>query len=131
MKINMSFRNPLIIILSISVIMTSCLTAKKVDAYIANQYGNQFPKQDKKKDSVISMTSTVTAASPEISTTVIKTSKMLSKVLTKESHYIVTSLNWFIRNRRITYHLLEINFYGSGKSCHWNIRWKIFERILH
>lgn len=73
----MSYRNPLIFILCFTLIITSCLTAKKVDAYIADQYGNQLPRQDKRKDSVISISSNLNATSPEISNTVIKTSKVL------------------------------------------------------
>lgn len=87
----MLFRNPLLIILSLAITMTSCLTAKKVDAYIADQYGNQLPKQEKKKDSVISIASTVVAISPEISTTVIKTSKVLPLLFYWQWEYRRTS----------------------------------------
>jgi len=87
----MSIRNLLITFFVISVLTTSCLTAKKVDAYIADQYGNQLPKQDKKKDSVINITNTVEPVSPAISTTVIKTSKMLPLLFYWQWEYRRTS----------------------------------------
>jgi len=87
----MSYRNPLIFILCFTLIITSCLTAKKVDAYIADQYGNQLPRQDKRKDSVISISSNLNATSQEISNTVIKTSKVLPLLFYWQWEYRRTS----------------------------------------
>ena len=87
----MNFRNTLILLFAVAITMTSCLSAAKVDAYIADQYGNQLPKQDKKKDSVISIASSVKPISPAISTTVIKTSKVLPLLFYYQYEYRRTS----------------------------------------
>ena len=60
---------------------SSCLTSKKMDKFVADQYGDQIPAQDKKKKADITVTSGLAGATGNISTTVQKTSKVLPLIV--------------------------------------------------
>lgn len=70
----------LLVILSATLI-TSCLTSKKVDKQIAKQYSDIPEIKKKKQTENISITSSVTPMSGQISTTETKTSHMLPLIL--------------------------------------------------
>lgn len=59
---------------------TSCLTSKKMDAYVASQYGNELPKTKKGKSDIV-VNSVFTSANNFISTTVTKTSHFLPLIV--------------------------------------------------
>lgn len=59
---------------------TSCLTSKKMDAYVASQYGNELPKAKKGKADIV-VNSVFTSANNSISTTVTKTSHFLPLIV--------------------------------------------------
>jgi hypothetical protein len=58
----------------------SCLTSKKMDAYVASQYGNELPKPKKGKADMV-VGSVFTSANSFISTTVTKTSHFLPLIV--------------------------------------------------
>src|SRR5438128_776935 len=60
--------------------LSSCLTSKKMDRYISEQYDNQVPKQDKKKQAGLVINSSLTT-DDAISHTVQKTSKVLPLIV--------------------------------------------------
>jgi hypothetical protein len=61
--------------------LTSCLTSKKIDRFVGKQYNNELPKQEKRKNADISITTSVNSYTSEnISTTGTKTSDMLPLV---------------------------------------------------
>ena len=66
-----------LIVFLVSICFTSCLTSRKFDAFVGEQYNNQVTKIDKRKKSDIIITSAYTPASEDISNTVTKTSKFL------------------------------------------------------
>jgi hypothetical protein len=73
--------------------LTSCLTSKKLDKYVAAQYNNELPKQARKKRPEIDVAQ-VSSGSPAISTTVHKTDKFLPLlVYWKYNHRQSCSLN--------------------------------------
>lgn len=57
--------------------LTSCLTPKKLDIFVAEQYNNELPKPNKKKKADLEVTLPTTIANATISTTVHKTDKFL------------------------------------------------------
>jgi hypothetical protein len=57
--------------------LTSCLTAKKIDKFVAKEYNNELPKPSKKRSAVVEMKSTMPSGGTEISTTVHKMDKFL------------------------------------------------------
>jgi len=59
------------------VILTGCLTAKKVDKQVAKQYADKQQGQKKKQNDLISITSPLISADNRISTSETKTSKVL------------------------------------------------------
>jgi hypothetical protein len=63
------------IVLAFSI--TSCLTAKKMDSFVAQQYNNQLPKPTRKSSENLSVQSAMPSGGSEISTTVHKTDKFL------------------------------------------------------
>jgi len=62
-------------------ILTSCLTAKKVDKQVAKQYADKQQGQKKKQNDLISITSPLISTDNRISTSETKTSKMLPLLL--------------------------------------------------
>ncbi|MFT3845615.1 MAG: hypothetical protein QM725_11215 [Lacibacter sp.] len=73
---------------------SACLTPKKADSYIAEQYGNQLPKLNKKKIENIDVKSTSNSNNNLISTTIKKTDKFLPLIVYwKFDHRIKSSLN--------------------------------------
>jgi len=83
------------IILAITLFsLSSCLTAKKLDKFVAAQYNNELPKLNKKKKADIDITSISTTNNSAISTTVHKTDKFLPLlVYWKYDHRQSCSLN--------------------------------------
>jgi hypothetical protein len=67
--------------------MSGCLTSKKMDKFVGNQFNNELPKQDKKKNSDISITSLISFGSDNISTTETKTSNMLPLIFYWQWNY--------------------------------------------
>jgi hypothetical protein len=65
-----------ILLVAIS-LLSSCLTSAKVDRFVGKQYNNELPKQEKKKSPDISITSSISSISDNISATDTKTSNML------------------------------------------------------
>ena len=61
--------------------LSSCLTSQKMDAYVADQYGNQLPKQNKKLKPEISINSSLSLKGNDISNTVKKTTHVLPLVV--------------------------------------------------
>lgn len=73
------FQSLIALILCI-VCLSGCLTSKKMDAYVANEYGNQLPRQNKKTKADITVNS-VFHRDKSISTTVQKTSHLLPLIV--------------------------------------------------
>jgi hypothetical protein len=67
-------------VLLCSICFISCLTSKKMDAYVASQYGNELPKPRKTKADV-TMNSVFPSANNSISTTIQKTSHFLPLIV--------------------------------------------------
>lgn len=78
--IKIETRYIILLILSVS-ILPACLTAKKMDAFVAEQFNNELPKPEKKKNSEITITSSIPSDPAKISTTERKTSKVLPLIL--------------------------------------------------
>jgi hypothetical protein len=75
-------KNSGIVILSaVLIFLTGCLTSKKMDRFVAEQYNNQLPKPTKSKAADILITSSLADGSANISHTVQKTSKVLPLIL--------------------------------------------------
>lgn len=73
---------------------SSCLTAKKLDKYVAAQYNNELPKPIKKKKPEIEVTPATTSGQTTISSTVHKTDKFLPLlVYWKYDHRQACTLN--------------------------------------
>lgn len=79
------------ILVSVLFFFSSCLTSKKMDRFVSEQYNNQIPKLDKKKTPEIIVTSTVPSGSTDISNTVQKTSKVLPLIIYWQFDYRHTS----------------------------------------
>ncbi|WP_162944656.1 hypothetical protein [Flavisolibacter nicotianae] len=76
------------------VFFSSCLTSKKMDRFVAEQYNNQLPKEDKKKKADFTVTSAIASPASALSTTKQKTSKVLPLVVYWQYDYRHTcSLN--------------------------------------
>lgn len=76
------------------VTLSGCLTAKKLDNFVAAQYGNELPKPNKKKKAEIEVTSLAPTGNSSISTTVHKTDKFLPLLIYwKYDHRQKCSLN--------------------------------------
>lgn len=74
--------------------LSSCLTSKKLDRFVAARYNNELPKLSKKKKAEIEITSLVPAGNSEISTTVHKTDRFLPLIVYwKYNHRQSCSLN--------------------------------------
>jgi hypothetical protein len=73
-----SFIAVIFFILSLS--FTSCLTAKKMDGYVAEQFNNKLPKPDRRIDSSISVTSSI-PSDPKIISVTEKKSKSLPLIV--------------------------------------------------
>ena len=74
--------------------LSSCLTSKKLDKFVAAQYGNELPRPGKKKKAEIEVTSLTAPGNSQISTTVHKTDKFLPLlVYWKYNHRQRCSLN--------------------------------------
>lgn len=74
--------------------LTSCLTPKKLDHFVAEQYNNELPKPNKKKKADIEVAVPATLAGAAISTTVHKTDKFLPLlVYWKYDHQHLCGLN--------------------------------------
>ena len=69
------------VLLIISFTFTSCLTAKKMDDYVAAQFNNTLPKPDKKSDSSISIKSSIPSDPQRISETKKKSKSVLPLIL--------------------------------------------------
>jgi len=87
-------KNSVFICLACVVLMLSgCLTAKKLDGFVASQYGNELPKPKKKKPE-IEVRSLTPASNSQISNTVHKTDKFLPLIVYwKYDHRLSCSLN--------------------------------------
>jgi hypothetical protein len=77
MKIHFS----LFLITLLSCMFTSCLTPQKIDAFVAEQYGNQVPRLNRKNATNITVNSQLTKNSDAISVTTKKTSNFLPLVV--------------------------------------------------
>jgi hypothetical protein len=84
--INQNFILPAFVFVSV-LILSSCLTPKKMDQYVAEQYGNRIPKQNKNKKADISVSSNFTYPSTDISTTVRKRSNFLPLIIYWQADY--------------------------------------------
>lgn len=72
------FNLQLIFLLSIlTIIFSSCLTSKKLDKFVAKQYNDEIPKEEKRNSSDINVFTSLDVSSPIISTTDTRTSNML------------------------------------------------------
>lgn len=71
--------NPFVLLVC-TICLTSCLTSKKMDAYVASQYGNELPKPKKNKAD-ITISSAFSSADNHISTTIQKTSHFLPLIV--------------------------------------------------
>ena len=60
--------------------ISGCLTSKKVDKYVGEQFNNELPKPDKKKNKDISITSNVQSGG-HLSSTETKTSNVLPLII--------------------------------------------------
>jgi hypothetical protein len=60
---------------------SGCLTSSKMDRFVAEHYGGQLPKTDKKKKAGLTVLSSVSSPTKDISTTVQKTSKVLPLIV--------------------------------------------------
>jgi len=88
----MKFFNPQKLTIGISIFismifLSSCLTSKKMDAYISNQYNNELPKVNKRKQ-VADITISSTAPS---ATTNISTSAPHTKILPLVLYWVIDS----------------------------------------
>lgn len=70
-----------IILLLTNLLLSSCLTTKKMDKFVADQYNNQLPKQEKKKNTDISVNSSIVANTEDISLSNRKVSNVLPLLL--------------------------------------------------
>lgn len=76
-----STRQPIALLLLASIVcFSSCLTSKKMDKFVAEQYGSQLPKQKPNKKADITVTSTFPADN-DISLTTKKTSHVLPLIV--------------------------------------------------
>ncbi|MBC7873668.1 MAG: hypothetical protein H7Y01_06720 [Ferruginibacter sp.] len=69
------------LLLGVICILPGCLTIQKMDKFVAGQYNNELPKQDKKKNPGITVTSSIPFATEDIATSSKKTSNMLPLLL--------------------------------------------------
>jgi len=83
---NQNYLFPVLLLLSIT-LLGSCLTPKKMDKYIAEQYGNKIPKQNKQKKADISISSTLVSKSNDISVTTRKRSNFLPLIVYWQADY--------------------------------------------
>ena len=67
--------------LTIIVMFSSCVSPTKVDKHVSNYYNNQLPKQEKRKQTNVIVTSPLVKDSTILSTTVRKTSKVIPLIL--------------------------------------------------
>ena len=69
--LNITGRNKLtpIVLCTSIVLFSSCLTSAKMDRFVAEQYGDQLPKQDKKKNNDITVSSLTSSRVQDISLT--------------------------------------------------------------
>ena len=81
-----NFLLPVLLLLCITM-LGSCLTPKKMDKYVAEQYGNKIPKQNKNKKADISVTSTLISRTNDISITTKKTSNFLPLIVYWQADY--------------------------------------------
>ncbi len=70
-----------IILFAGNLLLSGCLTTKKMDRFVADQYGNQLPKQEKKKNSDITVNSAIAANSEAISASSRKVSNVLPLII--------------------------------------------------
>lgn len=77
-----------------TILLSGCLTAKKLDNFVAAQYNNELPKSNKKKKVDIEVTAVSSSNNGAISTTVHKTDKFLPLIVYwKYDHRQSCSLN--------------------------------------
>jgi hypothetical protein len=69
-----------IILIAATFLLGGCLTSKKIDDYVGNQFNNQLPKEDKNKNTNINIISITPYRSNDISITETKTSNVLPLV---------------------------------------------------
>ncbi len=76
-------KNPAAFVLLFAAVfsLSSCLTSKKMDKFVAQHYNNELPKLAKKKKADIVVMSTVPSANSSISTTVHKTNSFLPLIV--------------------------------------------------
>jgi len=68
------------VLLSLLVFFASCISAKKLDAYVASEFNNKLPKADKKNDSSVLITSPI-PSDPDIISVTEKKVKNLPLIL--------------------------------------------------
>jgi hypothetical protein len=83
---NQNFLLPVLLLLSV-LFLGSCLTPQKMDKYVAEQYGNRIPKQNKNKKADINVSSTFITPSNDISTTIRKRSNFLPLIVYWQADY--------------------------------------------
>ena len=92
--LNQTKGSALICLACILLTLSSCLTSKKLDKFVASQYSNELPKPSKKKKAEIEVTSLTPSGNSQISTTVHKTDMFLPLlVYWKYDHRQSCSLN--------------------------------------
>jgi len=84
--VNQNFLVTALLFVSI-LFLSSCLTTKKMDQYVAEQYGNRIPKQNKNKKADISVSSIYPSGSNSISTTVKTRSNFLPLIVYWQADY--------------------------------------------
>lgn len=83
---NQNFLVPVLLFLSITM-LGSCLTPKKMDKYVAEQYNNKIPRQNKQKKADISISSTLVSKTNDISITTRKRSNFLPLIVYWQADY--------------------------------------------
>lgn len=79
-----------ILLLSI-LLLSGCLTSRKIDNFVAEQFNNELPKPEKKKNPDITVSTTISTDPLKISNTETKTSKVLPLLLYWQYDYRHTS----------------------------------------
>jgi hypothetical protein len=83
---NQNLLVPVLLFLSITM-LGSCLTPKKMDKYVAEQYNNKIPRQNKQKKADISISSTLVSKTNDISITTRKRSNFLPLIVYWQADY--------------------------------------------
>ena len=93
------------ILLSFVLLFSSCLSSKKLDSFVAGQFNNELPKPDKKKNPDITVSSSISFATGDVSSSSKKTTNFLPLILYWQYDYRHTcqlnpaiGVNYFRKN---------------------------------